>query len=487
MSILKELEPYEVFKFFEEISQIPRGSGDEKAISDYLVNFAKERNLEVIQDKALNVIIKKPATEGYEDSEGVIIQGHMDMVNEKNADTEHDFSKDPIKLIVEGDIIRADGTTLGADNGVAVAMGLALLDSNKYKHPKICLVVTSEEETGLCGAFAIEGSVLEGNKYFLNIDSDKEGTFTVSCAGGVRQYLEIDAVSESVSETFKAYTIKIRGLNGGHSGVEIDKELANSNKLMGRILYKAVTDHNILISKISGGLKDNAIPREADATIMVDPKDTEAIKALVEEMNKTLQNEFKINEANLSVSIEKIPCEDCKKEAFTEEVTKKIVSAIMLIPNGVQSMSLGIDGLVETSNNLGVISTEESKVVLVSATRSSVLSRKHFLQDQLKEIANLLGAKYSESGNYPGWAYEPESKLRDVCVEVYERMYNKRAKVDAIHAGLECGLFSEKVSGLDIISFGPDINAQHTPEETLSISSTENVWKFLLQILEDLK
>jgi len=487
MNILKGLEPEKVFKYFEEISQIPRGSGDEKAISDYLVNFAKQRNLEVFQDEALNVIIKKPATKGYENIEGVIIQGHMDMVNEKNSGTEHDFSTDPIKLIVEDDLIRADGTTLGADNGVAVAMGLALLDSDEYQHPKICFVATTEEETGLCGAFALNGSILEGNKYFLNIDSDKEGLFIVSCAGGVRQSLEIDATSESISEDFKAYEIKVRGLNGGHSGIEIQKELANANKLMGRVLYRAFYNYDILISKISGGLKDNAIPREADVTIMVNPDDVQAIEALVAEMNETLKNEFKINEQNLSISIEKIPCENCKKEAFTKEVTKKIIATIMIIPNGVQAMALGIDGLVETSNNLGVIVTEEDKVVFTSATRSSVVSRKQFMQDQLKQIADLVGAKYSEAGNYPGWAYEPESKLRDVCMEIYEDMFGKKAEIEAIHAGLECGLFSEKVAGLDIISFGPNINAQHTPEETLSISSTENVWKLLIEVLKNLK
>lgn len=484
MTILKGLEPYNVFKYFEEISQIPRGSGDEKAISDYLVNFAKERNLEVIQDKAYNVIIKKPATPGYENFDGIIIQGHMDMVNEKNSDVNHDFLNDPIKLIVDGDIIRADGTTLGADNGIAVAMGLALLDSDQYKHPNICFVITSEEETGMDGAFALDGNLIKGYKYFLNIDSDKEGMFIVSCAGGVRQVLEVPTDFMDTPANYNSYAIKVRGLNGGHSGIEISKELANSNRLMGRILNKIFEKYDISLSTISGGLKDNAIPREADAIINVDANDANNVKILVQKLEEELKSEFRATEPNLALYMEEVTKEE---KSFTNEVSKKIITAILLIPNGVQAMSVDIQGLVQTSNNLGVIVTEKDKVVLTSASRSSVLSSKHFLQDQIRLIAELIGAKYLEYGNYPGWAYEPKSKLRDTCVEIYSKMYNTKAEVEAIHAGLECGLFSEKVPGLDIISFGPNITAQHTPEEKLSISSTERVWNFLVNVLENLK
>lgn len=484
MNILKGLEPYNVFKYFEEISQIPRGSGNEKAISNYLVNFAKERNLEVIQDNVYNVIIKKPATTGYEDFDGIIIQGHMDMVNEKNSDIIHDFLNDPIKLIVDGDIIKADGTTLGADNGIAVAMGLALLDSNEYKHPKICLVITTEEETGMDGAFALDGNLIKDYKYFLNIDSDKEGVFIVSCAGGVRQVIELPTNYIDIPANYNSYAIKIRGLNGGHSGIEIAKQLANSNILMGRILHKIFDNFNISLSTISGGLKDNAIPREADAIINVDINHVNDVKILVQELEKEIKREFRANEPNLAINMEEVIKEE---KAFTHEVSKKIITAIMLIPNGVQAMSLDIQGLVQTSNNLGVIVTERDKVVLTSASRSSVLSSKYFLQDQIKLLAELIGAKYLQYGNYPGWSYEPKSKLRDTCVNIYSSLYNTKAEVEAIHAGLECGLFSEKVPGLDIISFGPNITAQHTPDEKLSISSTQRVWNFLINVLENLK
>lgn len=484
MNTIKGLEPSKVFKYFEEISQIPRGSGNEEAISKYLVNFAKERNLEVTQDESYNIVIKKSATSGYESANGVIIQSHMDMVNEKNGDTIHDFSKDPIKLIVEGDIIKADGTTLGADNGIAVAMSLALLDSNEYKHPKLCVVITTEEETGMGGAFALDGKLIEGNKYFLNIDSDKEGMFIVSCAGGVRQILELPTEYVDVPSNFESYAIKVRGLNGGHSGIEIAKGLANSNVLMGRVLYRAFNKYGILISNISGGLKDNAIPREADAIVNIDSKDIDGVKEIVREADEMFRKEFRVSEPNISISIEKV---DREEKSFTKETSNKVISVIMLIPNGVQAMSLDIQGLVETSNNLGVIVTEKDKVVFTSATRSSVPSRKHFLQDQVKHLAGLIGANYLDYGNYPGWAYEPNSTLRDKCIQLYSEMYNRKAEFEAIHAGLECGLFSEKVQGLDIISFGPNITGQHTPEEKLSISSTERVWKFLVKLLEGLE
>lgn len=484
MNTIQGLEPIKVFKYFEEISQIPRGSGNEKAISDYLVNFAKERNLDVIQDEAYNVVIKKSATSGYENAEGVIIQCHMDMVNEKNNDTVHDFTKDPIKLIVEGDIIKADGTTLGADNGIAVAMSLALLDSNEYKHPKLCVVITTEEETGMGGAFALDGKHIEGNKYFLNIDSDKEGMFIVSCAGGIRQIVELNTEHINLPSNYETYTIKVRGLNGGHSGIEIGKGLANSNVLMGRVLYEAFNKYDILISKISGGLKDNAIPREADAIININSDDIQAVEKLVIEADEMFRKEFRSSESNLSISIEKANKEE---KTFTKEVTNKIIAATMLIPNGVHAMSLDIQGLVETSNNLGVIVTEKDKVIFTSATRSSVISRKHFLQNQVKQVAALIGANYLEYGDYPGWAYEPSSVLRDKCMKLYSEMYNTSAEYEAIHAGLECGLFSEKVKGLDIISFGPNMTGQHTPEEKLSISSTDRVWKFLIKLLEDLQ
>ncbi len=483
MYILENLEPKKVFKFFEEISLIPRGSGNERAIADYLVEFATQRNLWVNKDNNNNVIIKKPATKGYENSKTVILQGHTDMVTEKNSDTIHDFKKDPIQLYIDGDFVKARGTTLGADNGIAVAMALAFLDSNEYKHPNIEALFTSEEETGMFGALAVNEQLLNG-KILLNIDSEEEGIFLASCAGGIRQCIELPINYVDVKKDSISYEIMIKGLCGGHSGQDIDKELANSNVLMGRVLSEIDDIIDVNIISIEGGAKDNAIPRECTCKISIEEKDEDKFLSIINECSNVFKNEFRVNEPNLELCVEK---SSIVQKCFDTDTTKKVIATILLIPNGVKAMSLDIKGLVETSNNLGVIKIKDDVVKFNCATRSSVLTRKKMLISEMKILANLVKAKHSVSGDYPAWEYKEESFVRDVFVKTYKDMYGKTPKVDAIHAGLECGLLIEKMPYLDMISFGPNISGAHTPEEKLSISSTKRVWEFLLNVLENLK
>lgn len=483
MYILGNLEPQNVFRFFEELSRIPRGSGDEKAASDYIVNFAKERNLEVYQDNAFNVIIKKPATEGYENAPGVIIQGHIDMVNEKNQDVDHDFSKDPIKLVVDGDFIKASGTTLGADNGVAVSLAMAILDSNDLKHPAIEVMLTTDEEVGMGGARVIDCSNIQG-KRFLNLDCGPEGYFFVGCAGGLRQVIRIKAERTTIPEGFETVVLKVRGLKGGHSGACIHMELANSNKLLGRLLNKLNSSFDIYVSSVSGGLKDNAIPREAEALINIKKEDTEKAIALISKIEEALKQEYRNTEPDLKIITEKSPM---ASDAFTKDCTDKVIKALMLIPYGVVAKSLDIEGLTETSTSLGVVETTDTEIKFHSATRSSVGTRKALLKDQFKALAELLGAELDYVNEYPAWEFNPESALRDQCVSTFEELFGKKPEITATHGGLECGILSEKLPGVDIVAFGPDATGAHTPDEKLSISSMERTWRFLIKLLENLK
>ncbi len=483
MKVLKDLNPQSVFKYFEEISQIPRGSGNEKGISDYLVKFAKELNLEVIQDEALNVIIRKPATPGYEKAPGVIIQGHMDMVCEKNKDTIHDFEKDPIKLRVDGDYIYATGTTLGADNGIAVAYGMAILAANDIKHPAIELLVTTDEEVGMGGTIALDGSLLKG-KYLLNIDSEEEGKLLVSCAGGARNELIIPVNFEEMGSDYEAYEIVLRGLKGGHSGMEIDKQRGNSNKLMGRILDEVNANCDIRLISINGGSKVNAIPRECDALLAIRKNDVKKLEELVEKWDGILKDEYHANDNGVNVKV--VKNEEVHKVCSKEE-TFKAIKAINLMPNGVDSYSVEMKGLVQSSTNLGVIHTEDDKIVLAGSTRSSVETLKIKILTQIADIAEVLGLEFEIHAPYPAWQYNPESKIRELCSEVYENMTGKKPEIIAIHAGLECGLLGEKVEGLDMISFGPNMYDVHTPNEHVSISSVKHIWDFLIEILKEIK
>jgi dipeptidase D len=484
IEVLKNLQPVDVFKYFEKLSQIPRGSGNEKEVSDYLVSFAKENNLEYVQDSALNVVIRKNASKGYENSPVVVLQGHMDMVNEKNSDVEHDFTKDPLKLRIIDDKVYATGTTLGADNGIAVAMGLAILASDEYQHPAIELLVTTSEETGMDGAMALDPKHIIG-RTLINIDSEEEGTILVSCAGGVTAKVSIPVKLESVNENLVPYSIKIRGLKGGHSGMEIDKERGNSNKLMGRVLMTILSETDMRLSSLNGGSKHNAIPRETDAVILVKTEDIALVQKKISECEEIFKSELRTQDPDIKIEFEVL--KTLPSQMFSKESTDNAVNYLYLIINGVTSMSMDIKGLVESSLNLGVITTYKDRVEFISSIRSSVRSLKDELYNRLVVTAKINDGSVVSESNYPEWAYNPDSKIRTIFESVYEKMYGKKPHISAIHAGLECGLFSEKFGELDAISFGPNLYDVHTPNESMSISSVQRTWEYLLEILKNIK
>lgn len=476
MRVLEGLKPEKVFYYFEEISKIPRDSGREMQISNYLLNLAKSKGWEVIQDEHLNIIIRKPATKGYEDAPTVMLQGHMDMVCEKNEGVDHDFSKDPIKLrVIDGHIYGTD-TTLGADNGIAVAMALSVLDSD-LEHPSLEVLITTDEEKGMTGAANLDGSLFK-SKYLLNIDSEEEGVFTSGCAGGSEIDFKIPLRYKNTKG--KAYRISVKGLSGGHSGVDIHKEKGNANKILGRILYDLM-DYVDLVS-IDGGSKTNAIPREANAVITINNFDIANEK--IEKWNGILKNELAFTDPAISVVLT-----DLNEERFPleNEIFGKVLALINLIPVGVLSRSTAID-LVISSNNLGVINSDEKYIRLYNHPRSSVetLLTNNFIP-AMKQLAYQIGVEYEIGSYYPGWEYAKESKIRDICINVYKDMFKKEPFVGAIHAGLECGLLMGKIPGLDAISMGPDAHDAHSPNEHVSIKSVENVYNLLCEILKKIK
>lgn len=473
-----------VLRYFEEISRIPRCSGNEKAVSDYLVEFAKARNLEVVQDDVLNVIIKKPGTPGYENAPTVIIQGHMDMVGDKNKGTEHNFEKDPIKLRVDGDMLYATNTTLGADNGIAVAYAMELLDSSDIPHPPIEILITTQEETGMDGALLLDPGNLKG-KYLINIDGEEEGRFFVSCAGGIRVLHTLQAEWEDADTRFFPYLLSIKGLRGGHSGSDIHMGRGNSNKLMGRILNSLYKEIGFLLSDINGGMRPNAIPREAEAVILITPSDEIKLKDKIDEWNSTFKNELRVSDPGVIVSLENTSKKYSR--VLSKEVMRKVIVLLNMIPNGIQTMSADISGLVESSTNLGVVSTSENAISFESAVRSSVRSLKHNIINQCEVVSDSIGARFEASSDYPEWEYDPDSKLREVFESVYEETYGKKPEVTAIHAGLECGLFKEKMPCLDMISFGPNLYDVHTPNEHVSTPSVKRTWEFIKAVLKEMR
>lgn len=478
MSSLKDIEPKNVFHWFYELNQIPRCSGDEKVASDFLVNFAKKRNLEVYQDKALNVIIKKAGTKGYENSDPVIIQGHIDMVCIKGKGSNHDFTKNPIEMIVEGDILRANNTTLGGDNGIAVAYGLAILDSDDLRHPPLELLVTTSEETGMDGAMALTNEHLQG-KMLLNLDSEEEGIFLVSCAGGANMSIRFKLEKED--KNGKGLEIKISGLRGGHSGMEIIKQRANAIKLLGRILYECNTKANIRLSEIHGGTKHNAIPSEAGATILLD--DINNVKTIIEELTKDLKEEYRVEDSELNIEIHEVNID----EVFMKDLSDNLIDFIMMAADGVQYMSKDIEGLVQTSLNNAIIEEKDNNIEITTSIRSSSSSSLREILNALTAVARRTNANAEENSVYPAWQYEENSKVREKCIKVYEELFKKKAEVSAIHAGLECGLLKEILPDTDMISFGPNLFDVHTEKEHLSISSVRRVYEFLVKLLEDLK
>ncbi len=480
MGVLSNLEPQNVFHFFEEITKIPHGSGNVGQISDYLVKFARDRGLYCIQDELKNIIIIKEAVPGYEDEPTVILQGHMDMVAVKKPDCDIDMAKEGLRIAVRGDEIYAQGTSLGGDDGIAVAYALALLDSDTIKHPRLEVIVTVDEEVGMDGARGIDLSMLTGNR-MVNLDSEDEGIFLTSCAGGARVKGKLP-LSEAQRQGV-AVEVTVGGLLGGHSGGEIHKERGNSNCLMGRLLYRLAETFDIGISRLQGGLADNAIPRETKAVLVVEERDKEAILDVVKTVEGEIRAELSSKDpgAFLAAGEGRPGSWLCT----TAEDTAKAAAWLIALPNGVQAMSADMHGLVEPSLNLGILSYEDGSLLADFSVRSSVESAKQALIDRLCAVIGLAGGSFSVSGDYPGWKYRKDSPLREKMTALYEKMYGKAPKVEAIHAGMECGSLGSKIADLDCVSMGPDMKDIHTTEETLSISSTGRVWEFLVRLLEE--
>ena len=559
MDVLSNLKPEKVFYYFEELTRIPRGSYNEKAVSDYITNFAKDRGLEVYQDDLYNVVIIKEAASGRENDPAIILQGHIDMVNEKTPDSPHDFEKDPLDIYIDGDYIRAKGTTLGADDGIAVAYMLAILDDESIKAPRLEMVFTVSEEVGMEGAHGVDLSKLRG-KQLINIDSEDEGILLAGCAGGmraeVRLPLEYESVSRNVwselkeaegvneadktretsavnevetekeqSGNLKFGIIKISGLLGGHSGQEIDKQRINADHMLARVLLSLINSgFDIRPVTMQGGGKDNAIPFEATAEVVFKAGDESAIKEKLAEINSEIKNEYRNTDGGVTLSFDATSNEqtavkqsdgvydgkqtgpgryknDCY--AMTSSSVRKSLGLILALPNGIVKMSGDIEGLVETSLNLGVMRTEtagkvadgetdvdtadniESRsLILTYALRSSVGSAKKALAERFRLIAEGFGAAVSFHGEYPAWEYKENSDLRDKMIRIFEKMYGRKPEVSVIHAGVECGLLAEKIPGLDAISYGPDMYDIHTANEHLSISSAARMYEYLIRIIE---
>ncbi len=477
-SKLAGLKPESVFAYFEKLCSIPHGSGNTKAISDYLVSFAQEQGVSYIQDELNNVILFGEGTCGYEDHAPVILQGHMDMVCEKDADCPIDMDKDGLDVTHDGEWVFARGTTLGGDNGIAVAYALALLADKTIAHPPLEVIITVDEETGMFGAAGIDLSGLKG-RTMLNLDSEEEGIFTVSCAGGARGTIALPVQRRTVYGPCVRLTVE--GLQGGHSGVEIHKNRANANKVMGEFLSRVQKLMPLCITKLSGGAKDNAIPRSCQVTLVAMGIHLERINEVAQQLQDELRQQYDEPEARVYGD----DVDALGGNALTTEDTAKVIALLCAAPNGVQSWSQDIQGLVQTSLNLGVAALEE-QLRLTFAVRSSVNREKRELLDRLQALAQFHGGSYSEMGDYPAWEYKKDSRLRDVMVDTYTRMYAGKPQVVAIHAGLECGILSEKLPGLDCVSIGPNMRDIHTSRERLNIASVQRTWEFLLEVLKAL-
>ena len=475
---LAGLEPASVFGYFEEICSIPHGSRNTKKISDYLVAFAKEHDIHYIQDELNNVIFFQEGTCGMEDHAPVVLQGHMDMVCEKDADCPIDMAKDGLDITHDGRYVFAKGTTLGADNGIAVAYAMALLADKTIPHPPLEVVITVDEEIGMEGADGIDLSELKGKK-LINMDSEEEGIFTVSCAGGARATIKLPCDRRAVYGP--CIRLAVDGLQGGHSGAEIHKNRANANKVMGELLERVQALMPLCLTKLEGGAKDNAIPHTASATMVAMGIDLQRINDITEALQAEIREAY--DEPNATIRGDDVDA--LGGNALSTEDTAKVIGLLQSVPNGVESFSEDIEGLVQTSLNLGIIHLDDC-MHLTFSVRSSVETEKRALLGRLRDRAEFFGAEYSERGHYPAWEYRKESPLREQMVAVYEEMYGKTPVVEAIHAGLECGLLAEKLPNLDCVSIGPNMQDIHTSRERLDIASTERLWQYLLRLLENM-
>ena len=479
MSILSNCSPERVFYYFEQIAAIPHGSGNMGAISAFCENFAAAHNLRCCRDAYNNVIIYKPAAAGREEAPTIILQGHLDMVCEKTPGSDFHFETDGLRLQVDGDWLSADGTTLGADNGIAIAMILAILESDTLAHPALEAVFTTDEETSLAGATGLDVSRLQG-KYLMNLDSEDEGVLTVSCAGGVRVTGTLPVMRQSGD--WMSLELEICGLRGGHSGMQINEGRGSSNQLMGRLLCHLQRVAPFCIDRLTGGNKDNVIAAATRATLAVNENALPGLLRAAGELEATLRRELSVTDPGVTIAAAAGPL--APMHPLTEESTRRLVGALVNCPQGVIVMSPDLPGLVQTSLNIGVVKLGEGEFTATFALRSSCESQKTMLIERLDNLFGIMGGKTTAQGDYPGWAYARDSRLREHAIQTWKALYGVEPKVEAIHAGLECGLFADKIPGLDAISLGPTMVEVHSPEERLSISSTKRTFDFICRALE---
>jgi len=481
MSEIKNLEPKEIWKNFYDLTQIPRPSKKEAEVIAFMKRFGENLGLETIVDEVGNVIIKKPATAGMENHKTVVLQGHLDMVPQKNSDKNFDFEKDPIESIIDGEWVTANGTTLGADNGIGIAAAMAVLESDTLQHGPVEALFTIDEETGMTGAFGLKPGVLNGD-ILINMDSEDEGEMYVGCAGGIDINAEKDYNEVSSPDGMIAYEVSARGLKGGHSGLDIPLGRANANKIMFRFLMQAEADFDIRVSEISGGDLRNAIPRESSAVILVKQEKSDALEELVKKYDTIYKAEFSETEPDISFSCNMI---NKPSKVADKQEQFKFIRAVFATPHGVERMSTSMPGLVETSNNVAVVNMKDGKFSIRCLTRSSVDSAKEATAWKIAGIYHLIDAKVSLEGAYPGWKPNMESPVLKKSLEVYHENFGKTPEIKAIHAGLECGLLGGVYPQLDMISFGPTIRFPHSPDEKVNIKTVEKFWKFLIALLKE--
>lgn len=478
---VRNLEPKEVWNMFADLNAVPRPSKKEERVIQFMVDFGKKLNLETFVDKVGNVIINKKATKGLEDRKTVVLQSHLDMVHQKNAATNFDFDSEGIKMIVDGDWVKADGTTLGADNGLGVAAIMAVLASTEIEHPNIEALFTIDEETGMTGAMGLEGNILKGD-ILLNLDTEEDDEIGMGCAGGVDITATRTYKEEEVPENSNAFSITVNGLNGGHSGMDIIKGLGNANKIMNRLLFDGFTNYGLRISEINGGSLRNAIPRESFAVVTVDAISKEAFLFESNLLINNIKKEFATLEPNLNIEISDTNLPEKVMELGVQEgFIKSIYTAL----NGVYRMSPDIEGLVETSNNIAKIVAKDGNIKISCLTRSSSETNKLDLANSLKSAFELSGFSVDFSGEYPGWQPNVNSEILDIVSNLYEELHQEKANVAACHAGLECGILGQNYPEIDMVSFGPTIRGAHSPDERASISSTQKFWNFLIEILKN--
>ncbi len=478
-----ELKPASVFHYFDEICQVPRPSKKEEKIIEYLKTFGKKHNLETKFDEVGNVLIKKPATKGKEHLQTVVLQSHVDMVCEKNSDVEHDFLKDPIQTYIDGEWLRAKGTTLGADNGIGVATELAILAADDIEHGPIECLFTIDEETGLTGAFALKEGFMNGD-ILLNLDSEDEGELFIGCAGGIDTVAEFEYKKVAAPQDYFFFRVDVKGLTGGHSGDDINKMRANANKVLVRYLTRISKKMDMYLCEINGGNLRNAIPREAYAVCAVPMPEKENVRIELNIFAAEVEDEYAVTEPNMKLLLES---ETPRKEAIDRDTTTRLLKALTAVHHGIYAMSQDIEGLVETSSNLASIKMVEGNIIRIATSqRSSILSSRDDMANTVGAVFELAGATITVGEGYPGWKPNPSSAILKVAVEAYKRLFGVEPKVKAIHAGLECGLFLEKYPSLDMVSFGPTLRGVHSPDERMLIPTVDKFWRHLLEVLANI-